>query len=328
MREVLRQALKVKEIAVNSIDARAKEPDSFGIKAEAKSEVRPSAPKYRNPLVDINDLAGLRVITFFPSAVVNVGDCIQEEFEVLEHIDHKKERVEEKQFGYLSKHYLVRLKGNRTTLPEYNAHLDLIAEIQARTILQHAWAEIEHDIQYKSSDTTPESITRRFMALASLLEIADREFQAIQKEDKLLKERARTSVEQGQFDQVEITADALRTYLDKQIGADARTTDFSYEYTARLVRRLGFTTIEQIDECIKRYDDDQLSRIRWGRRQGQLSRFEDMLLAGMGCAYLKRLPDDAEWRNFLANSLNIFREHRIPIGDYDPKAELGGESAD
>ena len=120
------------------------------------------------------------------------------------------------------------------------------------------------------------------MALAGVLEIADREFQAIQDEDNQLKQLARTSVEKGVLDQVEITADALRSYLDRRIGSDARTTDFSYEYEAREVRRLGFTTIEQVDACIEGYDDDQLSRIRWEWRQGPLSRFEDMLLAGMG----------------------------------------------
>ena len=105
--------------------------------------------------------------------------------------------LREERFGYQSEHYLVRLSNKRTALPEYNPHLGLVAEVQVRTILQHAWAEIEHDIQYKSSITIPNTIRRRFMALAGVLEIADREFQAIQDEDKLLKQQARTSVEEG-----------------------------------------------------------------------------------------------------------------------------------
>jgi ppGpp synthetase/RelA/SpoT-type nucleotidyltranferase len=51
-----------------------------------------------------------------------------------------------------------------------------------RTILQHAWAEIEHDIQYKSARALPPALRRRLAALAGLLEIADREFQAIRDE--------------------------------------------------------------------------------------------------------------------------------------------------
>ena len=328
VREILDQALKAKDIAVNSVEARAKEPESFSTKAEAPSEKDSGEPKYSNPMADITDLAGVRVITFFPRTVEHVGQCIHEEFEVIEHTDLSRIRFQEERFGYQSEHYLVKFNSKRTALPEYSPHVDLIAEIQVRTILQHAWAEIEHDIQYKSSITTPNTIQRRFMALAGLLEIADREFEAIQDDDKKLKERARTSVEIGALGQVEITADALRTYLDKRIGPDARTTDFSYEYTAKLVRRLGFTTFDQVDSCIESYDDDELSRIQWRRRQGQISRFEDMLLAGMGSVYIERHANDAVSRTYLTNSLAKYRENGIPIGNYDPKAELGVESAD
>ena len=243
-------------------------------------------------------------------------------------MDLSRTLLQEERFGYQSEHYLVKLSSKRTALPEYEPHLGLVAEVQVRTILQHAWAEIEHDIQYKSSITIPNTIRRRFMALAGVLEIADREFQAIQDEDKQLKQEARTSVEKGVLDQVEITADALRSYLDWKIGSDARTTDFSYEYTARMLRRLGFTTIDQVDACIEGYDDDQLSRIRWQRRQGLVSRFEDMLLAGMGPAFVERLTNDADWREGLKRSLERYREHGIPIGNYDPQAELRGESPD
>ena len=326
VREILLQALVANDIAVNSIEARAKEPESFGTKAGAPSENDPGVPRYLNPLHDITDLAGVRIITFFPRTVESVGACIHEEFEVLEHTDLGRILFQEERFGYHSEHYLVRLGSRRTALPEYEPHGGLVAEVQVRTILQHAWAEIEHDIQYKSTITIPNTIRRRFMALAGLLEIADREFQAIQNEDKLLKEQARASVEEGVLNQVEITADALRSYLDRRVGPDARTTEFSYEYTAGVLRNLGFTTIEQVDACIKIYDDDQLSRIRWKWRQGSLSRFEDMLLAGMGLVYVERRTDDVDWRGRLTRSLASYQEHGIPIGNYDPQVELRGDS--
>lgn len=319
--DILLQALKTRGITVNSIEARAKEPASFGTKAETPSEVNPRAPKYPNPLEDITDLAGIRVITFFPRTVVAIGDCIREELELLEHMDLSQTLLQEERFGYRSEHYIVRLSDRRTDLPEYEPHRGLVAEIQVRTILQHAWAEIEHDIQYKSSITTPDSVRRRFMALAGLLEIADREFQAIQDEDDLLKQQARNSVEEGSLDQVEITADALRSYVGKRLGQDARISDYSYEYTARMLRRLGFTAFDQVDRCIRGYDGDQLSRILWDRRQGPISRLEDMLLAGMGSLYVDRFSKDPEWIRLLNRSLDQYREHGITLGDYDPQAE-------
>ena len=328
VRDILNHALKAKGITVNPIDARVKKPESFGAKAATPSDCNQGKPKYLIPLEDIKDLAGVRIITSLPSVVKLVGDCIREEFVIDEYTDLSQALLEEERFGYQSQHYLVKLGSTRTALPEYKQHLNLIAEVQVRTILQHAWAEIEHDIQYKSSSTTPDTVRRRFMALAGLLEIADREFQAIQDGDELLKPQAKSSVEKGVLDQLEITAEVLRSYIDGRVGTDARVSDFSYEYMARVLRGLGFATIEQVDGCIEGYDGDQFTQIRGGWRQGPITRFEDMLLTGMGHVYIKRRTNDAEWRNHLTSSLESYRENGIPIGNYDPKAELGVESAD
>ena len=328
VREILVQALMAKEIAVNSVEARAKEPESFGTKAEAPSEDDAGTPKYKNPLDNITDLAGVRIITFFPRTVGSVGACIREEFEVLEHRDLSQTLLHEERFGYQSEHYLVKLNSKRTALPEYKPHLDLVAEVQVRTILQHAWAEIEHDIQYKSSITIPNTIRRRFMSLAGLLEIADREFQAIQDEDRRLEGEARNSVEEGVLDQVEITADAMRSYLDKRLGSDARTEDPFYEHTARLVRKLGFTTIDQIDACIEGYDDDQLSRIARRGRAAPHRRFQYMLLAGMGPVFVERRTNNANLKDAFRITLANYKAHRIRTRKYDPLAELRGKSPD
>ena len=52
-------------------------------------------------------------------------------------------------------------------------------EIQIRSILQHAWAEIEHDLCYKNSTPLPRKIKRRMYRLAGVLELADKEFSAV-----------------------------------------------------------------------------------------------------------------------------------------------------
>ena len=79
--------------------------------------------EHRRPLQDITDLAGVRIITFFPRTVVSVGARIREEFEVLEHTDLSRTLLQEERFGYQSEHYLVRLSSKRTAQPEYNPHL-------------------------------------------------------------------------------------------------------------------------------------------------------------------------------------------------------------
>ena len=113
----------------------------------------------------------------------------------------------------------------------------------------------------KSSATIPRDIKRRFMSLAGLLEIADREFQAIQDADRDLAQRAQTLISAGNLSSVEITPASLKAYLDKTLGPDGRMSDFSYDWTARLLLHPGFRSLEAVNEAIKDYDDDQLSRI-------------------------------------------------------------------
>jgi len=162
------------------------------------------------------------------------------------------------------------------------------------------------------------------MSLVGMLEIADREFQAIQDEDERLRVEARISVREGKLEKVDITTDALKTYLDKKLGADRRMTVDSYEWTAKLLRNLGFIDFEQVEECIRDFDDDELSRIAWGTRQGQITRFEYLLLAGMGENYLK-FHLWKTWNWFITHSKQIlakFKEAGVAIGSYLPPARM------
>lgn len=184
VRFILQEELHSKSIRVHSIEVRAKSIESFQRKVSQARESGSEAAEREGLLAMITDLAGVRIITFFTTTLTEVDRLLHEQFEVLE-IDNKSETLKEaNKVGYHSVHYLVKLLPNRTELAEYSRFTDLVAEIQVRTILQHAWAEIEHDIQYKSVEAMPIAIRRRFIMLAGLLELADREFQAIHDEDQ------------------------------------------------------------------------------------------------------------------------------------------------
>ena len=317
---ILEEALERKGIQVHSVQARAKEPSSFGKKAAQPSEADSERPKYPRPLEQITDLAGVRIITYFPGTLEEIDRILRDEFHIVKRSDKGAELIEEDRFGYQSIHYLLKFTSRRSQLPEYAPFADTLAEIQVRTILQHAWAEIEHDIQYKSASVIPVEIRRRFMALAGMLELADREFQAIQNADKELTKEARSRVAGGQLSYVEITPDALKAFLDKRLGADGRMADFSYSWTARLLKRLGFLTLEQVEKCVRGYDDDRLSKIAIGTRLGQIARFEYMLLAGMGEHYLQRHPFAAKsWHDRqVKEEFARFKDAGVEVREYDP----------
>lgn len=324
VKELLRQCLSIAGIRVHSIEARAKRVDSFNRKAILPLETDPAKPKYQDPLTEITDLAGVRIITFFPRSVDQAERIIASEFEVLERSDKAAALLEQERFGYRSIHYLVKLSAKRRSLPEYARFADMVFEIQVRTLLQHAWAEIEHDIQYKSVETIPQAVRRRFMSLAGMLEIADREFQAIQDEDESLRRTARESVLAGQLQDVELTPDALKAYLDARLGPDGRVSEFSYQFTARVLRKMGFENLEQIDQAIAGYDDSAISRTIWGTRQGQLTRFEETLLAGMSEEYVLRHEWGSEpW--FIRRSLDALHTLAtadMRLGSYRPSPDV------
>ena len=73
-------------------------------------------------------------------------------------------------------------------------------EIQVRTILQHAWAEIEHDIVYKSPGEIPFRVRRRFACLAGLLEIADREFESLRQDEMAVRQAIQSRIKKVKFD--------------------------------------------------------------------------------------------------------------------------------
>ena len=144
-----------------------------------EQKIRRPDKEYQH-LSDVTDVVGLRIITHFAAEVHRIVALLDREFEVDRAASEDKRRtLDPNTFGYLSVHYVISLRPARATLPEYRDYLGLKAEIQVRSILQHAWAENEHDLGYKSNVAVPEAIRRRWARLAGLLELGDAELDAI-----------------------------------------------------------------------------------------------------------------------------------------------------
>lgn len=92
----------------------------------------------------------------------------------------------------------------------------------------------------------------------------------------------------------------------------------------RVLRREGFTDLRRLNKAIAPYDDDLISRIVHGGRQGQLTRMECVLLAAMGQEYIRRHPwarsDAPWWADILDSWLIRIRGAGIPVGTYIPGA--------
>lgn len=172
---ILREALKENNIIFHSIESRVKSVNSFRNKAMRE--------KYEKPVKEITDLAGIRIITLFEKEIHQISDIIKNLFKIdYKRSEDKSDLLDADKMGYKSIHYIAELNSEKIKGTELEGFKGMKFEIQIRSILQHAWAEIEHDRNYKFKGKLPKHLQRRFYALAGMLEIADREFNTLSEE--------------------------------------------------------------------------------------------------------------------------------------------------
>ena len=190
MAQVLQQVLDKasKQIAPLAIlQTRPKAIPSYTEKAIRKKK----AGRYRNPLVRMTDLCGGRVITQTLGEVQAVCEFIEKHFVVdVENSVDVSQRLKPSEFGYRSVHYVVQFRRGifptrevPIEIPEElfpDAATPMKAEIQVRTVLEHAWAGFVHDRVYKSAFTVPPKWERELAVLAGMLEQTDQSFTRIQ----------------------------------------------------------------------------------------------------------------------------------------------------
>jgi len=146
-----------------SVSSRAKTLKSFCEKAIRKG--------YDDPVAQMTDLAGARVVYLYASDLALIEEIIQLNFEVAERVDRTKEcGVHE--FGYGAVHYVVRLNLN-TGGPRYDMLKGFPCEIQVRTALQDAWALVAHHLSYKREEDVPRKLQRKLGALSGTFETID-----------------------------------------------------------------------------------------------------------------------------------------------------------
>ena len=266
-----------------SVTGRTKTVASFAAKADRSVSGR---PLYADPLVEITDPIGVRVITYLHSDVTAVADLLGDQLTVLDDRDMGQETASEGRFGYASRHLLVALDAARTTPSEYDALRERRAQVQVRTVLQHAWAEFEHAIRYKG--TIPEEhvpdLDRRFTLAAGLLELADREFSQIR--DRL---QAAVSDELPEPDVSDprVSAQDLATFLAGQYSDAGWSRTDHYAWVSGLLLELGITSLDELAGLLTSVDTTAINaRMGYRYPPGAVRRLDDALLAIFGTRYL------------------------------------------
>jgi predicted RNase H-like nuclease/ppGpp synthetase/RelA/SpoT-type nucleotidyltranferase len=261
-----------------SVAGRAKSVRSFEAKTTRTDEGR---LLYPTPLRDITDQIGLRVITYLQRDVEAVARLIGDELDVLDDRDMGLETAREGRFGYASRHLLVRLPDD----VEHAVIGGRLAQVQVRTVLQHAWAEFEHATRYKGvvpAEHAPD-LDRRFTLAAGLLELADREFSAIH--ERL---QAASATRDPQVpSSAGMASDDLAQFLTERYAEAGWSRPDHYAWMSGLLLELGIGSADALRVVLDSVDEEELTR-RMGYRYppGAVRRLDDALLAIFGERYL------------------------------------------
>ena len=246
-------------IIVAAVEHRVKARESLAGKLKLKGG------KYRD-IFDITDLVGIRVITFYIDDVDKVASVLERLFDIdWENSIDKRKAHEIDSFGYLSLHYICSIPESAYSDPEHPEVNKIRFEVQMRTVLQHAWANMNHDTGYKSGVEIPRVYMRDMSRLAGMLELVDDEFSRIRRELTDYRRNVQNLVASGNLGEVPLDGDSFRSYLSikpfdrlsRRIAslnqAEIQPVDLSKFLP--VFKAMGFKTLGDIAALIKDYSD-------------------------------------------------------------------------
>lgn len=311
--------LSASEITPHSISARVKDRASLVKKIQKKDKCK--------SLSELTDIVGIRLISHYSDEVDKIASIIEQEFSVdRDNSIDKRTSLDPDRFGYLSLHYVVSLSDSRSGLIEYRKFSGLKFEVQIRSIPQHTWAEIEHDIGYKSKTEIPKPVRRKFSQLAGLLELADDQFIQIRNElnnyEADIKNVIVNSPQSVDIDSVTVlnyfntntAINDLDNKIAKTLNVDLK--ELNKEHSSRHIKYLNYFKIDsfsELDEYINRYSEYILQR---AEDIGASYKDSDAVSRGISVFYLYQVlasklgseHEIFEFLNFMGLSLEERRE--------------------
>lgn len=279
---VLADELSDAGIAFDQVSARIKDRDSY------LAKIRDTAHPEYTDFESAYDVLGVRVTVFTTSEIPQLVSVMEGLFDVLSVKDKAAETAVRGQFGYASTHVIARISSG--TLPTLQKLPDMegrLVEIQIRTVLQHAWAEFEHDVRYKNPghELTPE-VHRAFTLAAGLIELADKQFNDVAE----LTGPHTSTVADADTADTEITATTLPGVLTMLVGSGypMSRADY-YRFAVDMLAANGITSIGELSElCAPDVLSQLQEAMRYGYPPGQVRLIDDLLLFTFGRDHIRR----------------------------------------
>ena len=274
IQKVLSDELSDAGIAFDQVSVRIKDRGSY--LAKIHDTVHPDYHDFDSAY----DVLGVRVTVYTTADIVLLVGVMRSLFDVVSVTDKSAQTAERGEFGYASSHVIARVSSS--TMPSLTDLEGRLIEIQIRTVLQHAWAEFEHDVRYKNPghEISPE-VHRAFTLAAGLIELADEQFDTIARA---------TSADGDTTDDTELTATMLPGVLTMLAGSEYPMSKADYyRFAVDMLAANGVTTIGELTALCAPEALTQLQEtMGYGYPPGQVRLIDDLLLFTYGRDHIRR----------------------------------------
>lgn len=305
LKSTIQNILDAEELKYFAVECRIKAPESLRQKLiDSTKEIK--------GLEDVQDLVGVRIITYVSSDIEKMRKMLRGNFDIQEE-EGVEQRLGINMVGYRAHHMAIRLPPQRLQLPEYRKFEGVIAELQICTILQHAWAQIEHDQIYKPTSVLPDSIKRSFSLLAGTLELADNEFNRISNEIGAYQSAVDEQTKKGELD-IRIDSISLRKFFDTKFKSWKNVRPIfgpADDITEKIISELnlmGITTLRELDAIIPKDYKTVLEAQNEHKNYAGIAR--SLMLVHDAEKYISKAWRNG-WHSISESTLGIIRHYHV-----------------
>ena len=314
---IIKEKLKQENINYHSVTSRAKELTEYKEKAAKE--------KYKDPKNEIVDMAGIRVITYLDSEAQKVAEILKLSFTFFkEHSMDKSDQLGTDKVGYRSIHFVCCLNEAACNVAANNEFAGIKFEIQVRTILQHAWAEFEHDRNYKLRNgvVLPKELVRRLKIVAGNLELIDWTFEQLASSITNYTLDIRKKTFEGDFS-TKISSPSLMVYLRQEFDQLVKQglkpiilNDF------KVITELSIMGIDNLEKLKNAIPTDFIEKsIEYQCLDTYRTALRDIMIIRDAKLYFEKAWQES-WYDLIPESINLFRHYNVPIDEYITKYGL------
>lgn len=238
----LNQVTRKKKIKTHSVLSRVKTAESIAKKAKEK--------ELTDPLNEIEDIVGVRVVVLFLSDLPRLDKLIHSTFNVVSS-ENKVTDTDPSSFGYMSVHYVVTLDDSHSG-PRYDELKGMRIEIQTRTVVMDAWANVSHYLDYKGESSIPRDLRKDFYALSGLFYVADQHFEIFADRSRKSQKEAKREVDSGSTSEIEINLDTLAAFLAQRYPDRAKPGREGISELVEEITRAGYSDLGALEHDLDR----------------------------------------------------------------------------